>query len=397
MAVRSGPAPQINPAASAPPAPVWRWPTRRQLLQAGLALLAAACLGFGARFVLHRLAYLTVSDAHIEADMVDVSSRIGGWLTRLAVEEGDEVFAGQILATIDSRETALAQEQLTAERAALDAEHAAALAERERLQRHLQAGIAQAEARLDVAEAAAAAARAALATAQRDLERAETLDVDGMIARQRVDAARQSVVDRQQAHRARLAEISLARTALADARQERRQLDVLAERIAALAAQRRAKQAALAQLQVNLADHAVRSPIGGIVDERFVAAGEYVQPGQRLLLVHDPQAIWVEARVKETELRHLQTGAPVTVRVDAWPGEPFDGRVLRIGHAATGEFALIPAPNPSGNFTKITQRVPVQVALPQREGRLRPGMMAVLTIPKQTASTRAGEADAPAS
>ncbi len=396
MAVRPLPAPGVDPA-PATPAPKRRWPSRRQLLRVALALLALAALGLGARFVMHRLAYLTVDDAHIEADMVDVSSRVGGWLTRLAVEEGDEVFAGQILATIDSRGIALAQEQLTAERAALDAEHAAALAERERLQRHLEAGITQAQARLEVAEAAATAAKAALATARRDLTRAETLDVDGMIARQRVDAARQRVVDRQQADRARRAEITLARTALADARQERRQLDVLAERIAALAAQRQAKQASLAQLRVDLADHAVRSPVGGIVDERFVAAGEYVQPGQRLLLVHDPQAIWVEARIKETELRHLQAGAPVTVRVDAWPGEAFSGRVLRIGHAATGEFALIPAPNPSGNFTKITQRVPVQVALGQHEGRLRPGMMAVLTIPKQTAPARAGEAAAPTS
>lgn len=378
MAVRPLPTPELDP--QAPPAPRRRWPGRRALLRVGLVLLALAALTLGARFVTHRLAYLTVDDAHIEADMVDVSSRVGGWLTRFAVEEGDEVFAGQILATIDSREIALAQEQLTAERAALDAERAAALAERERLQRHLQAGIAQAEARLEVAEAAATAADAALATARRDLERAETLDVDGMIARQRVDAARQRVVDQQQAHRARLAEISLARTGLVDARQERRQLDVLAERIAALTAQRQAKQAALAQLRVDLADHAVRSPVGGIVDERFVAAGEYVQPGQRLLLVHDPQAIWVEARVKETELRHLQAGAPVTVHVDAWPDEAFAGRVLRIGHAATGEFALIPAPNPSGNFTKITQRLPVRVSIDEQGLDLRPGMMVEVRI-----------------
>jgi len=117
-----------------------------------------------------------------------------------------------------------------------------------------------------------------------------------------------------------------------------------------------------------------------LIDRLFVEPGEYVGAGQRLLLLHDPSVVWIEANVKETQLRRLAAGQPVRVRVDAYPDEAFEGTVERIGQSATSTFALIPTPNPSGNFTKITQRVPVRIAIEQREGKLRPGMMVEVRI-----------------
>jgi len=73
-------------------------------------------------------------------------------------------------------------------------------------------------------------------------------------------------------------------------------------------------------------------------------------------------------------------GQTVTVSVDAYPDEAFEGRIERIGNTATSAFALLPSPNPSGNFTKITQRLPVRIAIDQRDGRLRPGMMVEVKI-----------------
>jgi membrane fusion protein (multidrug efflux system) len=105
-----------------------------------------------------------------------------------------------------------------------------------------------------------------------------------------------------------------------------------------------------------------------------------VTPGQRLMLVHDPSKIWIEANVKETHVRRLNVGQDVAVGVDAYPDETFTGKVERIGNTATSAFALLPSPNPSGNFTKITQRLPVRIAIEQREGRLRPGMMVEVKI-----------------
>jgi len=116
------------------------------------------------------------------------------------------------------------------------------------------------------------------------------------------------------------------------------------------------------------------------VDETFIHAGEYVSRGQRILVTHDPNDIWIKANVKETEIRHLRIGAPVNIIVDAYPQKKFQGTISSIGNAATSQFALLPSPNPSGNFTKITQRVEVHVSIEQVDNLLKPGMMVELEI-----------------
>ena len=108
--------------------------------------------------------------------------------------------------------------------------------------------------------------------------------------------------------------------------------------------------------------------------------GGPVYARHRLVLVHDPKEVWVEANIKETEIRRLKLGQPVDIHVDAYPDREFTGKVLSIGNAATSEFALLPSPNPSGNFTKTTQRLRTMIAVELQEGLLRPGMMVEVSI-----------------
>ena len=124
---------------------------------------------------------------------------------------------------------------------------------------------------------------------------------------------------------------------------------------------------------------AVRA-VDGVVSRAFVEVGEYVQPGQRILLVHDPQSVYVEANIRETDIRKVSVGQTVRVEVDAYPDQIFEGKVEHIGYAATSQFTLLPSPNPSGNFTKVTQRLPIRIALSQSEDLLRPGMMVEVFI-----------------
>jgi membrane fusion protein (multidrug efflux system) len=133
--------------------------------------------------------------------------------------------------------------------------------------------------------------------------------------------------------------------------------------------------AQLEQKRIELAKRGIAAAFAGVVDAVFVDPGEYVSPGTRLLIYHDPGRIWVDANVKETDFRRLKLGAPATIRVDAYPGLVLQGRIQRLGQAATSQFALLPSPNPSGNFTKVTQRLPVRIAIEQKDGLLRPGMM----------------------
>ena len=103
-------------------------------------------------------------------------------------------------------------------------------------------------------------------------------------------------------------------------------------------------------------------------------------PGQRIALIHNPDEVWVKANIKETEIRHLALGQSVDITVDAYPGEAFAGEIVRIGNAATSQFALLPNTNPSGNFTKVTQRLPVKISVSQQGEKLKPGMMVEVAI-----------------
>jgi membrane fusion protein (multidrug efflux system) len=132
--------------------------------------------------------------------------------------------------------------------------------------------------------------------------------------------------------------------------------------------------------EVDIADRTIRSPADGRIVMTFVRKGEHVGAGQRMVMFHDPTDIWVEANVKETAVGLLKPGMKAHVRVDAYPGRVIAGEIYRIGQAATSKFALLPDPNPSGNFTKITQRLPVRILLTEKDATLRPGMMVEIDI-----------------
>jgi membrane fusion protein (multidrug efflux system) len=174
------------------------------------------------------------------------------------------------------------------------------------------------------------------------------------------------------------ADIENARAAVAEAEAAREELTVLQRQLAELGPEEQRLRAQRERAALDLEDRTILMPFDGVVDQTFVDEGEYVTPGQRLLMIHDPERVRVEANVKETNIRFFRPGKTVTITVDALPGRRFEGTVTRVGQAATSEFALLPNPNPSGNFTKITQRLPVRIAVQQEGGELKPGMMVEL-------------------
>ena len=139
-------------------------------------------------------------------------------------------------------------------------------------------------------------------------------------------------------------------------------------------------EAALELAEIRLQETKVYSPISGLISKRFVDQGQVVQVGQPLFIVNNPTEKWVVANVEETKVRRVQRGAKVTVEVDAFPSKDFKGQLEFIGSAASSEFALLPAENPSGNFIKVTHRIPVRVAVKDPENMLKPGMMVVVAI-----------------
>ena len=201
-----------------------------------------------------------------------------------------------------------------------------------------------------------------------------------MVSRQRLDEKRSVFRVAEQAYQEARAEVSAANAGLLGAAADRQQLQVIDRQITALSHQQDELRTLWDRMGLDLGDRVIRSPIDGVVDKTFVNPSEYISVGQRLLMVHDPSKIWVDANVKETDVRHLKLGSPAKVSIDAYPDEVFKGTITRIGNAATSQFALLPTPNPSGNFTKIAQRLTIRVDLEKASDLLRPGMMVEVNI-----------------
>lgn len=344
----------------------------------GAILAGLIVLGTGGWWLYQQFTHVFVTDARVAADIVAVSSRVPGWVTAVEVIAGDSVRKGDILVRIDDRESRLLVQEL-------DAQLMGIARRREEIEARIVLTGRQTESRITVKQAAVRAAEAALAaaTAQRDLarqdnDRAEKLAPSGAITRARLDQTRAALETAKQQVLSAQADLENARAAVAEAEAAREELTVLQRQLAELGPEEQRLRAQRQRAALDLEDRTIVMPFDGVVDQTFVDEGEYVTPGQRLLMVHDPERIRVEANVKETDIRFFQPGKTVTITVDALPAQRFEGKVTRVGQAATSEFALLPNPNPSGNFTKITQRLPVRIAVKQAGGALKPGMMVEL-------------------
>lgn len=341
----------------------------------GAILAALIVLGAVGWWLWQQFTHVFVIDARVAADVVAVSSRVPGWVTAREVIAGDSVRKGDLLVRIDDRESRLLVQELDAQLAGIARRREEIEARIALTDRQTQSRIAARQAALRAAEAALAAATAQRALAGQDNDRAEAL-ASG--ARERLDQTRAALEMAKQQVSIAQADLENARAALAEAEAAREELVVLQRQLAELDPEEQRLRAQRQRAALDLADRAIVMPFDGVVDQIFVDEGEYVTPGQRLLMVHDPERVRVEANVKETDIRFFRPGKTVTITVDALPGRRFEGTVSRVGQAATSEFALLPNPNPSGNFTKITQRLPVRIDVAQVGGALKPGMMVEL-------------------
>lgn len=371
---------RVESKTEAPPAPVRR---RRELRPVRIAVIAAVLLAaaaYGGYQVYLRLTHVSEYDARVTADIVTMSSRVDGWVVELAALEGMTVEAGQVVARIDDRIAKLKVEALKAEIASVQAERRRLQAERQRVANMVAAKAKTRASGVQMSEAARAALDADILLARQELERARVLSQRGVVTDKQLETAHANV-QRLESNRKRLdAERLQAEASLDEALAERDQLNVIDGQIAALDPAEANLTAQLAQLELTAADYTLRSPVPAVIDRTFVEPGEYVQAGQRILMLHNPKEVWVEANIKETQLRKLKLGQVVHVAVDAYPDDKFVGRVARIGSAATSRFALLPTPNPSGNFTKITQRVPVKIDFTEMPRPVAPGMMVEVDI-----------------
>ena len=342
--------------AEAKPLPATKHGLRRLLLVgAGLAALAGGVY-FGRDYWLVGRFHVSTDDAYVQADTVTISPKVSGYLAQVLVGDNETVKAGQVLARVDPRDYAVALDQARADvQAAL-----ATIASK-------QAAINAAQSNVEAAQATIAVDRSNQTFADQESKRYAYLAQTGFGSVQNAQQAASRIA-------ASLAGIQRDEAALASAvTQVNLQQAELAQARAAFAH----SQAVQHQAELNLGYAAVASPADGIVGNRTLRVGQYVQAGTELMSVVPSAAAYVVANFKETQLTDVYRGQPVSIRVDMFPGRTYHGRVDSLAPASGQTFALLPPDNATGNFTKVVQRIPVRITLDAQDvglADLRPGM-----------------------
>ena len=345
-----------------------------------IAVVILLALTYGGREIYLRWTHVYEYDARVSADIVTVSSRADGWIVEMPALEGARVKGGETVVRIDDRIAKLRVDALKAQIEGIRSERTRLKAERAFSREQVETAIKTRTSGVAVREKAREALQSDLDFARAELERARKLFATKVINERQMQTAQAAVVKLEVQILQMEAEHQQAEGSLDEAKAGEERLKVIDAQIEALTHQVANLAAQMHQQQVDVEDRTIRSPIPAVIDRTFVLPGEYVAAGQRILLLHNPAEVWIEANIKETEVGRLKLGQKVLVSVDAYSGERFVGKVARIGSATTARFALLPTPNPSGNFTKITQRVPVKIDMVEMPKPLTPGMMVEVEI-----------------
>jgi membrane fusion protein (multidrug efflux system) len=298
--------------------------SRRKRIAIPVVVIAVVAVVAASYWYVYRRGYMSTNDAFIDGDRVSVSSKILGRIASLEAAEGDEVSQGQVLVRLDDTD--------------------------------LRAQEAQARANLALTEQSLPLARIAMERARTDFDRAQVQYQDKVVTQEQYDHAREA-------------------------------LDLAKAQYAVAQSKVGASKAQLGVVETQIGNTEILSPISGIVAKKWVAVGDIAQPGQPIYTIYDLKDVWVTANFEETKLAAISIGSPVRISVDAYHGREFSGKVLLIGAAAASQFSLIPPNNASGNFTKVTQRVPVKISIarsgtaPMATGaRLLPGMSVLVRV-----------------
>jgi membrane fusion protein (multidrug efflux system) len=322
--------------------------------------VAAIAVAVGAFVGIKHWEYFTAheetDDAQVEGHISPVLPRVSGYVTQVLVSDNQHVDAGQTLIEVDPKELDLK------------------VAEANAAVQNAVADQATAEAALSGARASALTAAANVETSlvrlrktASDLVRDTTLFKTGAITDSQLTDTK-AAADTAAAERDAVQ---------AEARTADLQISVAAARVAAAKTQTAEKSSALDFARLERTYASVTAPIAGLVSRKNVEPGQYVQSGQTLLSVASDTDVWVVANFKETQLTRMKSGQSVDFEADSYPGVVFHGKIESISGATGARFALLPPDNSTGNFVKVTQRVPVKIVLtqaPDADYPLRPGM-----------------------
>jgi len=368
------PAPPLAPPAAGGTAKARRLPfSRRTLIAVGAAVVVAVG---GAAWIVSPKASEATDAAYVQADSSVVAPKVRGLVAEVLVRHNQAVRKGDPLVRIDPEEfdarVAAARADLLNAEAAVAAARAAvvSLTAEERL----------AASNVRAAQTTIRSADAQSERAQADRARYDALVASGAVARRDADTYRAAAITAQSDAERSRAQFDVSRN----------QAEVTRAKAATLAANVAQAQAGVARAQAALdlalqdqSHTLIRAPIDGVVGDRQVEPGDYVQAGTRILTIVPVNAVYVTANFKETQTGRMTVGQPARISVDALPGVAFKGHVESLAPGSGSQFSLLPFEPGTGNFTKIVQRVPVRIRFDPGQpdlARLRPGLSTTVKV-----------------
>jgi membrane fusion protein, multidrug efflux system len=337
------------------------------MVAAAAALVAAGWFGFdyatAGRFM------VSTDDAYVRANTTTLGAKVSGYISELLVEENTKVRAGDVVARIDDGDYRLA---------AVSARDKVATQEAtiERFDRQIDAQ----NAAVEQAQAQLASTRAAQTRMQSEFERQQALEGKQFASKPTLE---QSVANRDQANASVLSAQAALDGAIANVGVLQAQKKEAARSLEEL-------KTALAKAERDLSFTEIRAPVDGVIGNRAAQVGDFMQTGQRIAALVPLSDVFIDANFKETQLARLQPGQPVSITVDALPGQKIDGVVASFSPASGSVFSLLPPDNATGNFTKIIQRLGVRIHVPAdvaERGALRPGMSVIATVNTKPGAT----------
>ena len=323
-------------AAAAPQADK-RLRTRRWLLRGLLTLILVVAVAWGLDYWLVGRWHEGTDDAYVGGNIVQITPQVSGTVISIGADDNDHVQEGQTLVKLDAADAdvALAQAQ-------------AALAQAVRKVRGLYSTVHSSSADVAMREAALRQARA-------DFERRNRLAASGAISAEEIAHARDALTTAQSALAAAQAQLATTRAVVSGTQ--------IASHPDVQAAAQQVRAAWLQDRRTTLI-----APVSGYVAKRTVQLGQRVQPGTPLMAVVPLHQVWVDANFKETQLKDMRIGQPVTLTSDLYGGAvTYHGHVAGLGIGTGSAFSLLPAQNASGNWIKVVQRLPVRIALDPKE------------------------------
>jgi membrane fusion protein (multidrug efflux system) len=335
---------------------------RKVLAALAAVLLASGGAWYGQHWWTVGRYMVSTDDAYVGANSTTMAAKISGYMAAVAVDNNAQVRAGDVIATIDDGDYRLAvdsaRDKVATQQSTID-----------RIGRQVtaqQAAVEQARAQL-------ASAQAGAVRADQELDRQQALAKNEFASRQKLEQAR---ADRDQTAAGVQSAKAAVDVAIAN-------VDVLKAQQEEATRSLKELSTALAKAERDLSFAVIRAPYDGVIGNRAVQPGDYVQPGQRLASLVPLDAVYVDANFKETQVARLRPGQQVGITVDALPDRTIAGTVESLAPASGSVFSLLPTDNATGNFTKIVQRVPVRIHVPADvagEKLLRPGMSVVVSV-----------------